>query len=222
MRFMLRLYEDHMPAGTQATLFACNRVVYVMAGETTITDNEASMAVAANSALHSAAKLKLVSGERATRLLRWELVTASATDGGLLSASDAESRAVAAHELDLEPATDYLMRCDQVDFPPGGIAYEHVHAGPGLRYLLAGGLTNQQLGKRYQVRPGETWFERGPDPMYAEAIAGAPTHFVRVMILPRTLKGKKSIRYVNPADDDKPKTQTYRVFLDAFIVLPTN
>jgi len=35
-----------------------------------------------------------------------------------------------------------------------------------------------------------------------------------VMILPRTLRGKSSITYVKPDDQDKPKTQKYQVFVD--------
>ena len=37
------------------------------------------------------------------------------------------------------------------------------------------------------------------------------------MILPAALKGKSSIRYVNPEDLDKPKSQQYTVFVDEFI-----
>jgi len=38
-----------------------------------------------------------------------------------------------------------------------------------------------------------------------------------VMILPRELKGKSSIRYVRPEDKAQPKTQRYQVFCDEFI-----
>ena len=34
------------------------------------------------------------------------------------------------------------------------------------------------------------------------------------MILPATLVGKSSIRYVNAEDQSKPKTQSYTVFVD--------
>jgi hypothetical protein len=35
------------------------------------------------------------------------------------------------------------------------------------------------------------------------------------MILPRSLIGKSSIQYVNDEDKDRPKSQQYRVFVDA-------
>jgi hypothetical protein len=33
------------------------------------------------------------------------------------------------------------------------------------------------------------------------------------------VRGKSSIRYVRPEDADKPKLQTYRVYVDEFIEL---
>ena len=50
--------------------------------------------------------------------------------------------------------------------------------------------------------------------MFAQA-GEVPTRFIRVMILPRTLIGKSSIQYVNGEDKEKPKSQQYRVFVDA-------
>ncbi len=39
------------------------------------------------------------------------------------------------------------------------------------------------------------------------------------MILPAALLGKSSIRYVLPEDQDKPKRQTYQLFIDEPIKL---
>ena len=111
------------------------------------------------------------------------------------------------------------MRCDRVDFPPGGIAYTHTHRGPGIRCLLTGEIRVEVKGASHTVTPGEPWFEAGPDPVLAFASERVPTAFARVMILPRELKGKSSIRYVKAEDQDKPKTQRYQVFCDEFIDL---
>ena len=64
------------------------------------------------------------------------------------------------------------MRCDRVDFEPGGIAYRHTHPGPGIRYLLFGAITIDSLGAEHTLGPGEAWFERGPDPVLATTAAG--------------------------------------------------
>ena len=111
----------------------------------------------------------------------------------------------------------YLWRCDRVDIPPSGIAYTHVHQGPGIRCLLEGGFIVETDGKTHHIAAGEPWFEAGPVPVLAWAPDDKPGNFSRVMILPRTLKGKSSISYVNDEDRDKPKRQKYTIFLDQFI-----
>ena len=41
-----------------------------------------------------------------------------------------------------------------------------------------------------------------------------PSAFVRVLVLPREWEGRRTIRYVDPADDEKPKLQRATVFFD--------
>jgi quercetin dioxygenase-like cupin family protein len=134
--------------------------------------------------------------------LVWELGT-EATDGAVLAAA-----------VELDPRTEWLMRCDRVDFPPGGIAYRHTHPGPGIRYLLRGSLRIESGGERNLYRPREPWFEAGPEPVLAIAADTEATAFVRVMLLPREWAGKRTIRYVDPADEAKPKLQQPTVFFD--------
>jgi quercetin dioxygenase-like cupin family protein len=109
---------------------------------------------------------------------------------------------------------DWLMRLDRVDFEPGGIAYRHTHPGPGIRYLLFGSITIDAEGTQRTYGPGEAWFERGPDPVLATTAADQPSAFVRVMVLPAQWAGKRTIKYVDPADADKPKTQRATIFLE--------
>jgi hypothetical protein len=116
--------------------------------------------------------------------------------------------------VELDDATEWLMRCDRVDFGPGGIAYRHTHPGPGIRYLLFGAITIDSLGAEHTLGPGEAWFERGPDPVLATTAADEPSAFVRVMLLPVQFAGQRTIRYVDPADADKPKTQRATIFLE--------
>ena len=109
---------------------------------------------------------------------------------------------------------EWLVRCDRVDFPPGGVAYRHTHPGPGIRCLLHGSIRIESSGERHEYGPFEPWFESGPDPVLARASATADTTFVRVMLLPREWEGKRTIRYVDPADEEKPKLQRATVFFD--------
>ena len=122
--------------------------------------------------------------------------------------------AVLSVELDLGGAPEWIVRCDRIDFPPGGIAYRHVHPGGGIRRLLFGSLHVDAPGHATTVEPGGAWFE-GPDyPVLATASATEDTAFVRVMVLPAEWEGKRTIRYLDPADEDKPKLQRPTVFFD--------
>ena len=68
--------------------------------------------------------------------------------------------------------------------------------------------------KTIVARPGDPWFERGPDPVLASASATASTSFARTMILPRSYRGRSSIRYVKPEDANKPQLQEYTRFVE--------
>jgi quercetin dioxygenase-like cupin family protein len=127
--------------------------------------------------------------------------------------------ALLSHEVDL-PGDEWIARCDRIDFPPGGIAYTHTHPGPGIRYLLAGSLTIGSEGITTEYGVGEAWFERGPEPVHATAAHDRDSAFVRVLLLPAEWTGKRTIRYVDPADEQRPKLQRPTVFFDRPITLP--
>ena len=74
-----------------------------------------------------------------------------------------------------------------------------------------GGVDTNEYG------PFAAWYESGPEPVFAAA--SEPSAFVRVMILPREWAGKRTIRYVDPADEEKPKTQRATVFREHMIEL---
>jgi hypothetical protein len=216
-QYTLRLYTDQLPPKSEVGLPAGNRVVYVREGDAIVRAGGLAAGLAANSAWHGRGAATVTAGSAGATLLRWEL--AAGGGGGELSGAGAASTLALAHAVELSDPGGYLMRCDRVDFPLGGIAYTHVHRGPGIRCLLAGGIRVEVDGRGHDITPGGAWFEAGPDPVLALASNTALTAFTRVMILPRELKGKSSIRYVKAEDADKPKLQTYRVFVDESIEL---
>ena len=149
-------------------------------------------------------------------------VTHELEDGATLVwalGDDAPSGALLSAEVELDPSTEWLMRCDRVDFQPGGIAYRHTHPGPGIRYLLFGSITIDAEGARHTYGPGEAWFERGPDPVLATTSPDEPSAFVRVLVLPVEWAGRRTISYVDPADADKPKTQKATIFSEQAVVM---
>ena len=107
-----------------------------------------------------------------------------------------------------------VVRCDRIDFPPGGVAHRHVHPGPGIRRLLHGELTIDAEGSERWIGPGDAWFEGSEYPVLATASATEDLAFVRVLLLPREWAGKRTIRYLDPADDAKPKLQRATVLLE--------
>ena len=200
---VLELIEDRLEAGGSVSLPATNRVVYVVEGEVETQSDGATEGITPNEARHFSGGVSLRAGDGGARLWRWEL-----TPGGVQGV--VKLRAA----IPIDEDGEYLMRCDRVDFPLGGIAYTHTHQGPGIRCLYMGEFDVTVDGKTKHLLPNEAWFEAGPDPVYAEASKTELTAFIRVMVLPRRLLGQSSIRYVKAEDADKPKTQTYTVFVD--------
>ena len=109
---------------------------------------------------------------------------------------------------------EWIVRCDRVDFPPGGIAYRHVHPGPGIRRMLHGELTIDRDGEAHTYRAGQSWLEEADDPVLATASSTEDTAFVRVMLLPAEWAGRRTIRHLDPADDERPKLQRATILLE--------
>ena len=107
------------------------------------------------------------------------------------------------------------MRCDRVDFPPGGIAYRHTHPGPGIRCLLTGRIRIESAGSdRTSTGRWSRGSRAGRSPSSRRPRRPSASAFVRVMLLPREWEGQRTISYVDPADAERPKTQRATVFFD--------
>jgi len=215
----LRLIEDRLPAsGDPVYLPALSRAVYVIDGDVMVELATGCGHQAAQSAWLGDAALGLVPGTAGARVLRWELTAAEAQDDGTLrSAPHCTSTVKLAARIDIDPGFGWLMRCDRVGFPKGGIAYTHVHQGPGIRYCLEGRIRIESEGQTHSYGPGEAWFENGSSPVLAPTSEETETSFVRCFVLPRACKGRSSIRYVLREDAAKPKSQRYRVLGERFI-----
>lgn len=111
-----------------------------------------------------------------------------------------------------------LLRLDQVTFPPGAIAYRHVHPGPGIRMLAEGRLHLQADDHAFETLPGDHWFEGAGSPVRATAAPDLPvTRFVRFMVLPAAFEGRPSIDILDAADRDHPRLQQTRRFADRLV-----
>ena len=127
--------------------------------------------------------------------------------------SEGEDAAVAV-DVELDAGTDWIVRCDRVDFPPGGVAHRHVHPGPGIRRLLFGSLSIEAPAGTNRISAGQAWFEGVGEPVLATASPSEDTAFVRVLLLPAEWAGRWTIHYLDPADEAKPKLQRATVLLE--------
>jgi len=117
------------------------------------------------------------------------------------------------------PENEFVLRLDQVSFPEGGIAYRHIHAGAGIRYLASGQLQIQSDHHEQGIEVGASWFEDVNSPVKAVAKGRGVTRFVRALVLPLAFEGKSTINYLNSEDAEKPKLQSNHRFFDQIVRL---
>jgi quercetin dioxygenase-like cupin family protein len=206
----LRLFRDQL-GGAPRELASAIRVLYAHTGDLAITHGGATSTLAADHAWHGSGAATMRGAGADATVLCWELARpASARPGDLLLEQAVE----------LDEAAAWLMRCDRVDFDPGGVALPHRHRGGGIRCLVAGALevTVGDAPPR-AVRPGGAWYESGREPVLARASATEPTSFIRVSILPAEIRGQSSILYVDPGDAARGRPRRYTGWVDAPIVL---
>ena len=216
--YALRLCEDTLPADAgRGALGALNRVLYVRRGTVTVTTAAREMPIVEGEAWHGAHACEIRGGDAGGTALRYELIRGSTPLDGLPGGA---TKVLLEHAIDLDPRAEYLMRADRVDFAPGGVALPHRHRGGGIRCLIAGALevTVGEAPAR-KVTPGGAWFESGREPVLAIASKDEPTSFVRVAILPREIRGRTSIMYVDPNDAERGRPRTYTVYADAPIAI---
>ena len=208
MAYSLRLIEDEFAAGAVGRLprSGAPRVLYVLTG--TLLDGLATAPVAAV----GPADLTARAGTDGARLYRAELVRQPPPPAG--------GRVLLEHPVDLASEAAWLMRCDRVDFEPGGVAPPHRHRGGGVRCLLRGRLdVTVGEGAPRAISPGEAWFESGREVVRAVAAREGETSFIRFSILPAAIRGKSSILYVEPAAGQRGRPRRYTVYVDEPITL---
>ena len=213
MPYEMQLFEDIL-FGDEEVRFEdpAPRALYVSAGTVSVNGNELPL----DEGVVSTDAVTVCAGGAGATLWRWEI---GASAAGARADRHRTSLRLAGRIDPAAIADELLIRLDSVAFPPGGTALLHTHQGPGIRCLREGEIRIDTEGRSSSHGPGGAWFESGPEPVFAQASANAPSRFIRTMLLPRSLQGASSIRYVNDEDRDKPKSQTYRVFAEKPVAL---
>jgi hypothetical protein len=213
---ILRLYEDTFGSSMAAiTLPPLARMIFVVHGVATIDGKRTGD----GEAWHGEGAATVEPGPGGVTLWRFEL-SPGGSSGNAIGALGLRSTQKLSALLETVPQGDLLLRGDSVAFPPGGCAFPHRHAGPGIRCLIEGGIRIDTHGRSTSYGPGSPWYETGVDPVFAQAAADRPSRFIRVMVLPRVLLGKSSFQFVDEADKAKPRVQQYKIFCDAPIARP--
>jgi hypothetical protein len=207
---VLALYEDVLSNRAVLALPPAARMIFLVHGGATIADRT----LHDGEAWHGEGAATITAGTAGATCWRYELAAPTAQ-----IAAGVRSHEKLSVSLETLPADELLLRGDSVAFPPGGCAYRHTHQGPGIRCLIEGGIRIDTAGHSTSYGPGGAWYESGPEPVFAQA-ADRPSRFIRVMILPRALLGKSSLRLVDPADAQKPRAQQYQIFADLPIARP--
>jgi hypothetical protein len=208
---ILRLYEDVLHGGSaEIGLPPAPRMIFVVHGGLTVEGK----AISDGETWAGEDEVMVEPGPNGVTSWRFELAPAG-SGSAALGGGNIRSQLKLEATLDTMPKGDLLLRGDSVAFPPGGCAYLHRHQGPGIRCLIEGGIRIDTKGHSTSYGPGGAWFESGPDPVFAQAAADRPSRFIRVMILPRELLGKSSLQLINEEDKSKPRSQQYKIFVDA-------
>jgi len=208
---ILRLYEDVLPGGSaEIALPPAPRMIFVVHGAMTVEGK----AISDGETWNGEDKALVEPGAQGVTCWRFEFEPAGSGSAALVGENIRSQQKLAA-TLETVPKGELLLRGDSVAFPPGGCAFLHRHQGPGIRCLIEGGIRIDTKGHSTSYGPGGAWYESGPDPVFAQAAADRPSRFIRVMILPRDLRGKSSLQLVNEDDKSRPRSQQYKIFVDA-------
>ena len=210
MNPMLRLCEDVFADGGAMELPALPRMIFVVHGTVAIADRT----LRDDEIFGGEGAIMLKAGSAGATVWRWELIAREADFGRPTAGAGIGSHEKLAVMIStVARGGALLLRGDSVAFPPGGCAYLHRHQGPGIRCLIEGGIRIDTHGRSTSYGPGSAWYETGPDGVFAQ-VADRPTRFIRVMILPRAYLGKSSVEYLNEEDKAKPKSQSYKIYVD--------
>ena len=91
----------------------------------------------------------------------------------------------------LSPVNDKLkLRVTEVEFAPGGKLGDHLHAGPGIRYVAAGELTvRDESGKEQNAKAGDYFYEAGDNSLTVTNRGQAAAKLIVFELLPADWTG---------------------------------
>jgi quercetin dioxygenase-like cupin family protein len=96
----------------------------------------------------------------------------------------------------LQPLNHKLkLRASEIEFEPGGALGDHLHAGPGIRLVLAGELSvlSAARAEPQQMRPGQYFYEAGDVSFRVENHTSETARLLVVELLPADWQGSAAV-----------------------------
>ncbi|MFT7572523.1 MAG: quercetin dioxygenase-like cupin family protein [Paracoccaceae bacterium] len=218
-RYQFLFYKDLLAANTEIEpLPAANRVIYVASGTLSVEDKqlEAGEATFQSGAVNFGPRAENV------ELWRWDLVEI-APAGASPSSDEHRTKPVLTAPveiLEIEPGSEWFLRCETVNFPAETTVDMHAHHGAGIRCLELGEINFTHLdGMKNTVRPGDAWYEEAFHYLHALTMKTGPSRFVRVMLVPPEYNATSTFKYHNQDDAGKPRRQTTEKLVDVTLTL---
>lgn len=221
----MSVYREHWPANTvlqpgrQTSCTDCHQAIWHSSGECFVNNAK----VATGTGLYVASDVVFSTGaDHPVQALRFVFCLCAKSSCAAFTVNDQQhiqrTLVVASSFTTLRHIA--VLRLDQVDFPPGAVAYKHTHPGPGIRYLVSGALQIESDHGVQNFSQGEAWFEDANSPVQATASEHEKSCFVRLLLLPAEFAGQATLTLVNPEDTNKPRLQSNTRYFDKEITIP--
>ncbi len=218
MTHSLHFYQDQLLQGARsAPLRSLHRMILVRHGRVRVNER----LLAEGEAVYADDASVIVGDSEWSFVWRWELEQ-TGSPSNLLCGEEIFSILRMSREitsLDMPPGSQWLFRLDRIRMPAGRVTDPHVHPGPGIRCLLEGTFSADQMSEPVPQRlPGDPWWEVGPDEVVARGAPAMRTRFMRGMILPDKFAG--GTETATWLDNQKPPpTGNWTLFVDHSITL---
>lgn len=218
-KYQFHFYKEQLAPNTKLQpLPALNRITYVVSGTLSVGDKH----LEAGEAIFTEGTVTLESASLDVELWRWDLVEITASEKAPSPEEHQETPTLSARieNLEIEPGSAWLLRCQTVDFPAETTVDMHAHDGAGIRCLEFGEINFTHLdGMKNTVRPGDAWYEEAFHFLHAETKQTGASRFVRVMLVSPEYRDTSTFKYHVPGDAEKPRRQTTTKLADGTLTL---
>lgn len=183
--YLEKLFQDTLPANSQASVEAPHSFIYMWKGSATINGE----LVAEDSAVYAEDIVAVKSGADGATLLRWELAPQEDPTHLLLGEDAGSVLRMSRHirMFALVPTSRWLFRLDCILNAEGSTGL-HAHPGSGIRCMLSSNgesRVQSEKGEESISRDaGDVWYEEGAYPINSIRPPGVKTTFLRGMVFP--------------------------------------